>query len=199
MEDNGGQIGWVWGWSGVGWWSVAARLATLSKRENKSWGRREKKEEGGGAARSRLWGGVIWAEGAARSGLALAWLGGRSLASDYGWSWGWWVGWSWNEVGKDILWSNWILFSVWLYFQVVPNMDPGVKCFLISVYHWNKRSPSLVLQFMYSDGDKAFGTSSELCIDERQNCIRWHYSGQVVLLDLAVQFNIIVIYTMASL
>ena len=24
MEDGGGQIGWVWGWSGVGWWSVAA-------------------------------------------------------------------------------------------------------------------------------------------------------------------------------
>ena len=131
--------------------------------------------------------------------VGLAWLGGRSLASDYGWSWGWWVGWSWNEVGKDILWSNWILFSVWLYFQVVPNMDPGVKRFLISVYHWNKCSPSLVLQLMYSDGDKAFGTSLELCIDERQNCIRWHYSGQVVLLDLAVQFNIIVIYTMASL
>ena len=21
---GGGQIGWVWGWSGVGWWSVAA-------------------------------------------------------------------------------------------------------------------------------------------------------------------------------
>ena len=24
---GGGQIGWVWGWSGMGWWSVAARLA----------------------------------------------------------------------------------------------------------------------------------------------------------------------------
>ena len=35
MEDGDGQIGWVWGWSGVGWWSVAARSATLSKRENK--------------------------------------------------------------------------------------------------------------------------------------------------------------------
>ena len=33
--DGGGQIGWVWGWSGVGWWSVAARSVTLSKRENK--------------------------------------------------------------------------------------------------------------------------------------------------------------------
>ena len=21
---GGGQIGWVWGWSGVGWWSVAS-------------------------------------------------------------------------------------------------------------------------------------------------------------------------------
>ena len=35
MEDGDGQIGWVWGWSGVGWWSVAARSATLNKRENK--------------------------------------------------------------------------------------------------------------------------------------------------------------------
>ena len=35
MEDGDGQIGWVWGWSGVGWWSVAARSVTLSKRENK--------------------------------------------------------------------------------------------------------------------------------------------------------------------
>ena len=24
---GGGQIGWVWGWSGVGWWLVAARSA----------------------------------------------------------------------------------------------------------------------------------------------------------------------------
>ena len=35
MEDGGGHIGWVWGWSGVGWLSVAAKSATLSKRENK--------------------------------------------------------------------------------------------------------------------------------------------------------------------
>ena len=35
MEDGGGQIGWVWGWSGVGWWSVAAISETLSMRENK--------------------------------------------------------------------------------------------------------------------------------------------------------------------
>ena len=28
MDGGGGsQIGWVWGWSGVGWWSVAARSA----------------------------------------------------------------------------------------------------------------------------------------------------------------------------
>ena len=25
----------------------------------------------------------------------------------------------------------------------------------------------LVLQLMYNDGDKAFGTSTELCVDER--------------------------------
>ena len=30
MEDGGGQIGWVWGWSGVGWWSVAAKSAISS-------------------------------------------------------------------------------------------------------------------------------------------------------------------------
>ena len=35
VEDDGGQIGWVWGWSGVGWWLVAARSVTLSKRNNK--------------------------------------------------------------------------------------------------------------------------------------------------------------------
>ena len=35
MEDGDGQIGWVWGWSGVGWWLVAGRSVTLSKRENK--------------------------------------------------------------------------------------------------------------------------------------------------------------------
>ena len=22
---RGGQIGWVWGWSGMGWWSVVAK------------------------------------------------------------------------------------------------------------------------------------------------------------------------------
>ena len=27
MEDGGGQIGCVWGWSGVGWWSVVAKSA----------------------------------------------------------------------------------------------------------------------------------------------------------------------------
>ena len=35
MEDSGGQIEWVWGWSGVNWWSMATRLVTLSKRKNK--------------------------------------------------------------------------------------------------------------------------------------------------------------------
>ena len=36
MEDGGSQIGWVWGWSEVGWWSVTARSVMLSKREKKS-------------------------------------------------------------------------------------------------------------------------------------------------------------------
>ena len=33
---RGGQIKWVWGWSGVGWWLMAARSAMLSKKEKKS-------------------------------------------------------------------------------------------------------------------------------------------------------------------
>ena len=32
MEDSS-LIRWVWGWNGVGWWSVAARSTMLSKRE----------------------------------------------------------------------------------------------------------------------------------------------------------------------
>ena len=37
-----------------------------------------------------------------RSLAGLAWLGGRSLALDCVWSWGWCVGWSWNEVGACV-------------------------------------------------------------------------------------------------
>ena len=44
------------------------------------------------------------------------------------------------RLGKLILQSNWILFSVRLYFQVVPNTHSGIKCFQILVYMWNKRS-----------------------------------------------------------
>ena len=36
--------------------------------------------------RGSSWGDAIWAVGATRSGLALAWLGDWSLASDCGWS-----------------------------------------------------------------------------------------------------------------
>ena len=36
VEETHRHKGWVWGWSVVGWWSVAARSATLSKREKKS-------------------------------------------------------------------------------------------------------------------------------------------------------------------
>ena len=36
MEDGDDQIRWVYGWNGVGWWSVVARSETLSKREKKS-------------------------------------------------------------------------------------------------------------------------------------------------------------------
>ena len=72
MEDGGGQIKWVWGWSGVGWWSMVARSVTLSKREKKSWGRREKKK-------GRQWGNAIWA----RLGL-VGWRDLDSGATRYG-------------------------------------------------------------------------------------------------------------------
>ena len=58
MEDSGGQIGWVWGWSGVGWWSVATRLTTLNKRQNKNGLSRMSLILGGSRTRSVL-GGLI--------------------------------------------------------------------------------------------------------------------------------------------
>ena len=59
MEDGGGQIEWVWGWSGVGWLSVAARSATLSKRENKISVSRTSSVLGGSRMRSVLGGSVL--------------------------------------------------------------------------------------------------------------------------------------------
>jgi len=56
MEDDGGQIEWVWGWSGMGRWSVAARSATLSKRENKIGVSRMSSILGGSRTRSVLGG-----------------------------------------------------------------------------------------------------------------------------------------------
>ena len=56
MEDGGDQIGWVWGWSGVGWWSVVARSTTLSKRENKIVVSRTSSILGGSRTRSILGG-----------------------------------------------------------------------------------------------------------------------------------------------
>ena len=56
MEDGGDQIGWVWGWSGVGWWSVVARSTTLSKRENKIGVSRTSSILGGSRTRSILGG-----------------------------------------------------------------------------------------------------------------------------------------------
>ena len=56
MEDGSGQIGWVWGWSGVDWWSMAARLATLIKRENKIGVLRTSSILGGSRMRSVLGG-----------------------------------------------------------------------------------------------------------------------------------------------
>ena len=67
MEDGDGQIRWVWGWSEVGWWLVAARSTTLSKREKKSWGIRKKKEEAW-LTQSERW-------GQHDLSLARAWLG----------------------------------------------------------------------------------------------------------------------------
>ena len=59
MEDGGDQIGWVWGWSGVGWWSVAARSTTLSNRENKIGGSRMRSVLGGWRMRLVLGGSVL--------------------------------------------------------------------------------------------------------------------------------------------
>lgn len=66
IEDGGNQIGWVWGWSGVGWWSMVAKSVMLSKKEKKSWGRREKKEE--------AWLERSWQWGRHDLSLARAWL-----------------------------------------------------------------------------------------------------------------------------
>ena len=49
----------VWCLWGVGWWSVTARSATLSKREKKSWGRKKKKAWPVRVLDGR--GGAIWA------------------------------------------------------------------------------------------------------------------------------------------
>ena len=56
MEDDGGQIGWVWGWSGVGWWSMATRSTTLSKRETEISVLRTSSVLGGSRMRSVLGG-----------------------------------------------------------------------------------------------------------------------------------------------
>ena len=47
---------WICGWSGVGWWLVAARLVTLSKRENKIGVSRTSSVLGGSRTRSVLGG-----------------------------------------------------------------------------------------------------------------------------------------------
>ena len=59
MEDGGGHIGWVWGWSGVGWLLVAAKSATLSKRENKIGVSRTSSILSGSRTRSVLGGSVL--------------------------------------------------------------------------------------------------------------------------------------------
>ena len=56
MEDGGDQIGWDWGWSGVGWWSVVARSVMLSKRENEIGVLRTSSVLGGSRTRSVLGG-----------------------------------------------------------------------------------------------------------------------------------------------
>ena len=43
-------------------------------------------------------------------------------------------------TGKLILQSNWFLFLVWLYFQVIPNTHPSVKHFQSLVYMRNRHS-----------------------------------------------------------
>ena len=43
----------------------------------------------------------------------------------------------------------------------------------------------MILQLMYSDGDKAFGTSTDLCIDER---LRIASDGIIFVRQFPVQF-----------
>ena len=59
MEDSDDQIEWVWGWSGVGWWLLAARSVTLSERENKIGVLRMSSVLGGLRMRSVLGGSVL--------------------------------------------------------------------------------------------------------------------------------------------
>ena len=59
MEDSDDQIEWVWGWSGVGWWLLAAKSVTLSKRENKIGVLRMSSVLGGSRMRSVLGGSVL--------------------------------------------------------------------------------------------------------------------------------------------
>ena len=54
---------WVCGWSGVGWWLVAARLVTLSKREDKIGVLRTSSVLGGSRTRSVLGGLVLGGDG----------------------------------------------------------------------------------------------------------------------------------------
>ena len=59
MEDSDDQIEWVWGWSGVGWWLLAAKSVTLSERENKIGVLRMSSVLGGSRMRSVLGGSVL--------------------------------------------------------------------------------------------------------------------------------------------
>ena len=85
--DGGGdgQIGWVWGWSGVGWWLVAARLAI-----------------GGGGQCVGEPGGARPAVGCQdRSSLVHGWRSERWIGDEGGWA----------EIWVD--WCLWVL-GVWL-------------------------------------------------------------------------------------
>ena len=59
MEDSGSQIEWVWGWSGVGWWSVATKSTTLNKRQNKIGVSRMSSILGGSRTRLVLGGSIL--------------------------------------------------------------------------------------------------------------------------------------------
>ena len=154
MEDGGDQIGWVWGWSGVGWWSVAARSVTLSKRENKINVFKMSSVLGESRTRSILGGLVLSGDDLdysvdelpALTPISLSGFTLISLSLSLSLSLPFSLSLSTFSVCKmlfegkttmemvlrvreGILRSKCKTFSILPYFQLVPNTHNGVKCF----------------------------------------------------------------------